>query len=260
MVRAWMATAHGVGGLCRAFRLERMAPEERRDGIPLLLALLAVLGAIVEWFLTKNPVAQQIDAWTVGGLLGRVAFGLPVILALFALWLFNNPSSVHDNRRIAIGLSAFLLSLAGLCHIGGGQPKPGEGMPELATAGGLFGWMVAAPLAALITSVGAVLIMSVLLGFSLLVLTKTPPNRIKRRIHEGYAYLFGSALDETKWAEERAEKRAARAAEKQARALERADDERGRRSRRAQHGGVDEMVELFSEDDLAGGVTNPEHA
>ena len=46
-VRAWMGLAHGVGGLFRAFGPETLEKDQRRDGLPLLLVLLAVIGAVV---------------------------------------------------------------------------------------------------------------------------------------------------------------------------------------------------------------------
>ncbi|MDW4677704.1 hypothetical protein NQ234_25750, partial [Escherichia coli] len=91
------------------------------------------------------------------------AFALPVVMLLFAIWLFRHPSSVHDNGRIGIGLGLLLTTVSALCHLAGGAPSPAGGMPALATAGGIVGWVLAAPLAIVITLTGAAIVASLLL-------------------------------------------------------------------------------------------------
>ena len=185
-----MGLAHGTGGLFRAFGPETLEKEQRRDGLPFLLVLLAIAGAVDEWFFIGNEVAENISAYTVGGLIGRVAFVFPVLLLLLAGWLFRHPSSVHDNGRIGIGFGLFTLTLAGFCHVAGGRPAPREGLPALSEAGGLFGWMVGEPLAMLLTDVGAYIVLSLLAVLSILILTKTPPNRIGKRLGDLYIWMF----------------------------------------------------------------------
>ncbi|MFF2052253.1 DNA translocase FtsK 4TM domain-containing protein [Leifsonia sp. NPDC058194] len=194
LVRAWMGLAHLTGGAFRALGPEKLSKEERRDGFPFFLVLLAVAGAVVEWFLINDQVARTLDAWTFGGLFGRVAFALPVIMVLFAAWLFRHPSSVHDNTRIGIGLSILLLMVSGLCHLFSHHPTPSDGMMALAQAGGVLGWLIAAPLSLLITPYGAGAVIIVLLLLSLFIITKTPPNKLPARIRELYSYLFGAQL------------------------------------------------------------------
>ena len=193
---AWMGLAHAVGGVARVFGRETLAHDERRDGFPFLLVVLAVIGAVVEWFNPTHEVAIALDAYTFGGLLGRVAFALPVIMLIFAVWLFRHPSSVHDNGRIGIGLAMLLASVSGLCHVLGGQPQPAEGMVGLAHAGGIVGWVVVQPFAGVGAAWLAVPIIAVLAVLSLFVLTKTPPNRVGDRARELYSYLFGAQLPE----------------------------------------------------------------
>ena len=190
-----MGLAHATGAAFRLFGRETLAKEDRRDGVPFLLVVLAALGALIEWFLFGDPVAVALDAFTFGGLVGRVAFALPVIMLMFAAWLFRHPASVHDNTRIGIGLGLLIASVSGLCHIALGAPSPSDGAPVLAQAGGLVGWVLGGVL--LLTTVWvAVPVLVVIAALSVLIMTKTPPNRIGERLRELYAYLFGAELAE----------------------------------------------------------------
>ena len=92
-VRAWLGLAHATGGLFRAFGPETLQKDQRRDGFPFLMVLLAAAGVVVEWFFIGSAVAATISAYTAGGLVGRVAFVLPVLLILLAGWMFRHPSS-----------------------------------------------------------------------------------------------------------------------------------------------------------------------
>ncbi|BDV30254.1 FtsK/SpoIIIE family DNA translocase [Microbacterium terricola] len=190
--RAWMGLAHAAGGMFRAFGLESLEKDQRRDGFPFLLVLLAIAGAVVEWFFIGTDVATTISAYSVGGLVGRVAFVMPVLLVVLAGWLFRHPASVHDNGRIGIGFGLFVLTLAGFCHVAGGRPQPREGLPALSEAGGVLGWMLGEPLALVLTDIGAYIALALLSGLSILILTKTPPNRIGQRLGDLYAWTFGA--------------------------------------------------------------------
>lgn len=208
LTKAWMGLAHATGGAFRVLGKETLAKEERRDGVPFLIFLLAVAGAVVEWFNPTDPVAIALDTWTFGGLFGRVAFALPVIMLLFAIWLFRHPASVHDNTRIGIGVTILVVSISGLCHTFGGQPQPADGMEFLAKAGGIIGWILAGPLLFVGTAALAAPVLIVLLILSLFIITKTPPNRLGSRLRELYAYLFGAQLvDESERAAAKAAKR-----------------------------------------------------
>lgn len=198
IARAWLGLAHATGGLFRAFGPETLEKDQRRDGFPFLLVLLAVAGAVNEWFFIGNEVAKTISAYTVGMLIGREAFVLPVLLLMLAGWMFRHPSSVHDNGRVGIGFGLLVVTIAGFCHVAGGRPQPNAGLPALSEAGGLFGWMLGEPLALVLTDVGAYIVLSVLAVLSILIITKTPPNRIGRRLGELYSWMFGAEPREDK--------------------------------------------------------------
>jgi S-DNA-T family DNA segregation ATPase FtsK/SpoIIIE len=175
--------------------------DDRRDGVPFALFLLAVVGVVVEWFNYSQPWAQALDNYTVGGFFGRLAFALPVILFIFAGWLFRHPSSVHDNRRIGVGLGLLLASISAITHLAGGRPAPGEAsFAELAGAGGLLGWVIAEPfvfLAADTVFLAWPMVVLFLL-MAVLIMTKTPPTKVLQRGKEAYAYLFAVDLDEVR--------------------------------------------------------------
>ncbi|WP_405217269.1 DNA translocase FtsK [Agrococcus sp. Ld7] len=220
--RAWMGLAHATGGAARVFGREQLAKDERRDGVPFFLTILAVFGAIIEWILPANAVAQAISAYTFGGLFGQVAIALPVVFVLLALWMFRHPASVSDNGRVGVGLSLLLISVAGLTHVLTGLPDASLGMPALADAGGILGWVASAPLAALLTPIGAGIVCGMVAALAVLVVTRTAPNRIPARLTELYGYLFGV---DTGTEEEREEARRERKQARELAKLEAAEEE-----------------------------------
>ena len=193
LTKAWLGLAHATGGAFRVLGRETLVKDERRDGVPFFIVVLALIGAVVQWFAPADPVAVALDAYTFGGLVGRVAYALPVIMIVFAAWLFRHPASVHDNTRIGIGLGLLIASVSGLCHIALGTPQPADGAVGLAQAGGVIGWLLGGVLllATLWVAIPALIVVALL---SVLIMTKTPPNRIGARMRELYAYLFGAEL------------------------------------------------------------------
>ncbi len=196
LTRMWLGMAHVAGGAARVFGPETLEKSQRRDGVPFLLLLLAIAGAAVEWFAVGDPIAMTLDAWTFGGLFGRLAFALPVILFVFSIWLFRHPSSVNDNGRIGIGLGLMLVSISGLCYVFGGQAAPWNGIDRIALSGGVVGWVLGGPLVNVTTAVGATAVFSLLILLSLFIITKTPPNKVPARIGQLYTYLFGAETAE----------------------------------------------------------------
>jgi DNA segregation ATPase FtsK/SpoIIIE, S-DNA-T family len=188
------ALANGFGAAARALSPDKIAKEDRRDGFPFVLFLLGVLGIVFGWFLVSEPWAQTLNAWSFGLLFGPVAYGLPVVMIIFSIFLARNPSTVRDNSRIGVGLFLMLVTVAGFFHLFSSQPQPTDGVMALASAGGLLGWLIAVPFLATITIWGAVPAL-VLVGLAaILIMTKTAPNRIPQRLGQLYEYLFGSAL------------------------------------------------------------------
>ena len=216
---AWRAVANATGSVFRLFPNEPVHPDDRRDSVPFALFLLALAGIVIEWFNYGVTWATTVSLYTVAGFFGRLSFALPVILLLVATWLFRHPTKAAANARIGIGVTLFLLSVAGMSHLVAGRPVVGEAsMPTLGEAGGVLGFAVGEALVFLGAGtlwIAWPVLVVVLLG-SVLVITKTPPAQIGSRLLEAYAYLFGMSPDEIAaswadrreaWAQARAQKR-----------------------------------------------------
>jgi S-DNA-T family DNA segregation ATPase FtsK/SpoIIIE len=194
LVRFYLALAHGFGGAARALSPDHISKEDRRDGFPFFMAILGVLGITFSWFFIQESWAQTLNAWSFGLLFGPVSFGLPVVMIIFAIFLARHPSTVQDNSRIGVGLFLMLITISGFFQLFSAQPQPTDGVIALANAGGLFGWLISIPFLATITIWGAVPALAVIGFASILIMTKTAPNKIGERLGELYEYLFGSAL------------------------------------------------------------------
>ncbi|MDE2591361.1 MAG: DNA translocase FtsK [Actinomycetales bacterium] len=205
--RVYMFFAHAVGGGARALSPDKLHPDDRRDGIPFAIFLMGVLGVVFSWFLINQDWAKWLHNWTFGLLFGQMAYGLPLFMVVFAIFLMRNPATTRDNGRIGLGLFLFVVSVSGIFEAGyvianpQAAIEPSVAGPDgLSLAGGLFGWLVAVPVLSIGGVVGGWLAVleSLILAFgSLLVMTKTPPNRIRERFSEAYVRLFGEAPNGT---------------------------------------------------------------
>ncbi len=193
----YMFFAHAVGAGARALSPDKMAKEDRRDGLPFFLFLLGIIGAIFSWVLIKQDWAHGVHVWTMGALFGRVSFALPVVMIIFAIYLMRHPSTIRDNGRIGIGLFLFIVSISGFFHVfflqDGKVVQPYDGEWTLAYSGGIFGWLISVPFYNTITIWGTVPVLAAFTFGSLLIMTKTAPNRIAERLRELATYLFGES-------------------------------------------------------------------
>ena len=165
--------------------------------------MLAIAGAIVEWFIAepgrrdrprhlhvRRPVRPR-----------RLrAAGHHADLRGLAV-----PASVDRARqRPPRHRRAPCCSSASACSAtsSAGSPSRPTAPRRSPRGGGVLGWMLAWPFVAIGAAVaGRRRSPVVLLALSLFIITKTPPNRIGARLRELYAYLFGAELPEPRRAE-----------------------------------------------------------
>lgn len=160
---------------------KNLHPDHRKDGVGLLLFALALVTAAGTWFSPQGWLGEGATA-VVSGLFGRLDVLVPFLLAAMAIRLWRHPELPEANGRIMIGLSALLVGVLGLVHIGCGAPMMGSGASRIRAAGGIIGWAVSTPMMAAAGPALAVPLLLLLAFFGLLVVTATPINRIGERV------------------------------------------------------------------------------
>jgi DNA segregation ATPase FtsK/SpoIIIE, S-DNA-T family len=191
----WMALAHTVGAACRVIgqSARDLDPLHRRDGLGLTALCAAIVLAVATWghgARLLRPVAAFMHAF-----FGSGSWTAPILAALLAWRFLRHPDRNADTARMVIGWTALLAAVLGLVHIASGTPGLTAGMPAIRSAGGLMGYVVSAPMVALITKWAAIPMLALVAGFGLLVITGTPLHRVPDRIAELRAFMARGQAD-----------------------------------------------------------------
>lgn len=186
----WLGIAWPVGALLRGIGqgARGLDPAHRKDGLALLLLGVGMVVAAGTWSHLDGPVGAAVTT-LVTGALGRLDLVFPLVLIVIAVRLFRHPDRQEANGRIVIGLTTLLVGVLGLVHIATGAPGRGEGAQALRETGGLLGWVASNPLIHAVGEPLAVVLLTLLTLFGLLVVTATPVNAIPRRLRQGAARL-----------------------------------------------------------------------
>ncbi|WP_426979856.1 DNA translocase FtsK [Pseudarthrobacter sp. O4] len=193
---AWLGIAHVVGAGVRRVGsdVSDLAPEDRRDGAALFNLALGVFAATFAWWGFQGWFPDMVYG-IVNGTFGWMSLLLPLMLFVCAFRLFRQPVDGRGNNRIGIGFLLMTFAGTGLAHIIGGEPTVADGFDGLRQAGGMLGYLAAAPLAAIHAAV-PVAVYSVLAFTSLLIVTATPFGAIPSRLRDAYEHLMGIDLEE----------------------------------------------------------------
>jgi DNA segregation ATPase FtsK/SpoIIIE, S-DNA-T family len=190
----WLGIAHGIGAVVRGIvgGAREIEPEQRRDGVGLLIVGIALVVAAGVWFEMPGGVMEFVRT-VVAGTVGKVGWFAPFLLLLAAWRVMRDPVANGPVGRQVIGWTAFAFGLLGIVHIANGSPQPVSGdTTPLREGGGAVGYVVSALLLDLLRSSAIVVPLLVLLAFfGLLVITATPLYRVPDRLRDLSDVLLG---------------------------------------------------------------------
>ena len=155
----------------------------RRTGWAFLILALAAVLALREWFGISGAAGDLLHHIAAGpvGVLG--VFVPPLLAALgIAMLRVHSLGAVH--ARVSVGCLGLLTALTGMIQVGSGNPVLKNNLGGLEAAGGLLGWLVGYPLAALFSSVGAFILFLLLTAFSALVLSGKTVAEIRELLEQ----------------------------------------------------------------------------
>jgi S-DNA-T family DNA segregation ATPase FtsK/SpoIIIE len=171
--------AKGVGSVARAVgRGKELDPAHRRDGVALVLIVLALVSAVGVWWRAAGPIGHWIDAG-VRSAIGLGALALPVVLLLIGIVLMRSHPHKEARPRLVIGFLLFWLAVLGLAHLFSGQPDGNAGREG---AGGAIGYVAGQFLAQGVTAWVAAPVLILIGIYGVLVFTGTPVREIPQRL------------------------------------------------------------------------------
>jgi S-DNA-T family DNA segregation ATPase FtsK/SpoIIIE len=187
-----MGVSHLAGGAVRKVGTSArdLEPEHRRDGVGFALIGLAVVVAAREWWGFPGVIGEVVHA-VVAGTLGRIAYAVPLVLLALGLRLLRAPQDDAATNRLLIGTLALTVSASGIAHLADGIPTPPGGANAMRAAGGIIGFLASSPVAAAVSSVGALILLLLLGFFGVLVLTATPVRMIPTRLRVARDRILG---------------------------------------------------------------------
>lgn len=174
----WRTIAKALGASIRLLTrgARDLDAEHQRDGIGLLLLIVALLAAATSWWKLDNSFGHAAYAFFYGAV-GRLAILTPILFGYFAFRFFRAPQDKAANGRLIIGSFLLVISTTGLVHIIN-PSSINTGATAMREGGGWIGYAISTPLIALVTDVLAIPILIMVLLFSLMVITATPFSKV----------------------------------------------------------------------------------
>ena len=180
----WRGLAGLLGGLVRSLGtgVRDLDPEQRRDGVGLLLVVIGILTAAAFWFLLPGAVGDWLRL-VFSTIFGAASVALPLAAFGMAWRTLRDPAANGPTGRQPVGWLVFCLGVLGLVSIAKGIPSPSR-PDEMRAAGGALGFIPSSFLSDLVTVWVAVPVLVVMGLFGALVITGIPLYEVPGRIRD----------------------------------------------------------------------------
>jgi S-DNA-T family DNA segregation ATPase FtsK/SpoIIIE len=153
-----------------------------RDALGIFLVVLALVTVLGLWFHAAGPVGRFLT-WFFRGAWGIAALTFPFVGVYWGIVLLRD-NAREERVRMFIGFSVLCASILGLLSLLAGAPSPAAGYEAVAGSGGVFGAMVAHPLAGVISPIGAAIVCLGLAILGALIFTGTPISSAWSTLHD----------------------------------------------------------------------------
>ena len=179
MRKAWAGVAKATGAGVRTLgRSRELEHGHRRDGLGLVLLVLAAVIAAGVWLQAGGPVGSVVNTG-VRTIVGSAGWILPLLLVGIAITLMRTDPAPSARPRLVVGGALLGLSVLGIWHLASGLPTDLDGMHS---AGGALGYLAAGPLTSGVTVWLAAPFLGLLGLFGLLILTATTIRQVPGRV------------------------------------------------------------------------------
>jgi S-DNA-T family DNA segregation ATPase FtsK/SpoIIIE len=155
------------------------------DALGIGLVVFALISVLALWFDAAGVVGRGID-WALHGTIGAAAVVFPV-LALYWGVLLLRDAAEGERVRMFIGFAIALVGALGLLSLVRGNARPFSGYDTIDDAAGVMGALAAWPVAKLLSTIGAAIVLTGVSVLGLLVFTGTPLSAVWERFRDLFA-------------------------------------------------------------------------
>lgn len=178
--KALLCVPRGIGKIVRSlFGVGEYDPALRRDGLCFVMLLLSVLFCASEWFHVQGFIGVWVHVMA-SSVFGVMSVLLPVLLATLAIRLMRNSGEGSGNPRVITGFVVLFWAICSFIFVLFDQRRSVFDMVNMQHSGGLFGYIIGAPVSWGLSRIFALILFALIAIFALLLITRVHVEDIGR--------------------------------------------------------------------------------